>query len=440
MKNSLTVLPMVKLLVAAVMSLGVCSVSAISQHSDKEKSISLSWVMQQTLLHHPSFKLLPYELRIADAKQLQASTSPSPDVSIELENMLGSGEVSGLSAAVATVQFSQLIELGGKRQRRIELAQTDQKQITQRYEQQRVELLSQAAAQYYVLLRLQALKQLQNDRISVEQAALTEIQKRAQAGAVSQVDVAKLQLRLATSKAEAIQLDAIWRVASQKLASYWSAQANFSIVAGYLKPPSLLPSLADVQNALLQSPEYLKALNQERFYAAQARLERAKSQSDIRASAGLRHDRAIDETSFTFNVTIPLFSEQQNRGNRQAAEALQEQAWLEQRLIQDKLRLLVLENYQALEARREQANQIQQLLLPLAEDLLKQTYNAYQTGQSSVLQLVDAQAELFALKRDLIESHFDQRMKWLELERLTGHSLSSQIPKAFSSSVLDSDS
>ena len=48
---------------------------------------------------------------------------PNPEISLEVDNIAGSGAFSGLSATEYTLAVGQRIELGGKRGARIEAAQ-----------------------------------------------------------------------------------------------------------------------------------------------------------------------------------------------------------------------------------------------------------------------------------------------------------------------------
>jgi cobalt-zinc-cadmium efflux system outer membrane protein len=50
---------------------------------------------------------------------------PNPTASLELEDVAGSGEFDGVDSAQTTLLLGQLIELGGKRAARVDLASAD---------------------------------------------------------------------------------------------------------------------------------------------------------------------------------------------------------------------------------------------------------------------------------------------------------------------------
>ena len=81
--------------------------------------LSLRDVLRLTLLRNPELNAFTFELRAAEARTLQAGVLPNPALSAELENIGGTGSTTkGARAAEATLQLSQLIELGGKRAKR----------------------------------------------------------------------------------------------------------------------------------------------------------------------------------------------------------------------------------------------------------------------------------------------------------------------------------
>ena len=129
---------------------------AIAQSTPTIKRIDLAWVLEQTLLNNSQLQSYPYELRASEALTLQAGIRPNPKLSLSIENILGSGDRKGLDNAEVTLALSQLIELGDKRQRRIDLAQAEQQQQLTQYEILRLDVLALATERYYQLLRLQA--------------------------------------------------------------------------------------------------------------------------------------------------------------------------------------------------------------------------------------------------------------------------------------------
>ncbi len=396
---------------------------AQTSNTDKQESISLPWVLEQTLLHNAQLKAYPYELRVSEALNIQAGITPNPKFSMSVENVLGTGEMQGVENAEISLALSQLIELGDKRQRRVDLAQAQQQQQIRQYEQQRLEIMSDATQRYYQLLRLQALQAWGVKRIELESNALKTIETRAQAGAVPQADVTKLALRVSRSQAAQEQIDGETNLAKYRLASMWASEPRFDHVDGQLNQLRHLPTIASVLNAIEMAPQYLELLSVERLMYAKTRMEESKAQSDITLGMGVKSVDGFDDGALMFNFSMPIALSNPNQGNILAAKANEDLAVEQQRLIREQLKLALMAIHQAMLNNAKQAQRLDQQLVPLAKRLLNDSQLAYQTGQINVLQLVDAQSQLVSVERELIEANIASYLQLLELERITGQSM-----------------
>lgn len=397
--------------------------SGVAFAGTTKQTIDLPWVLGQTLLNNPNLKTFPYEQRVIEAQQLQAGIRPNPRVSMSLENVLGTGAMSALSSAETNLALSQLIEMGDKRQRRIEVAEFELRQLNSEFELTRLDVLSEAANRYYQLLRLQALAEWNQRRIEIERNALATIEKRANAGAIARADVSKMALRVVRSEAVGLRLEGELRVAQRRLAAMWGSEGDFSQVEGQLSEFPELPEAADVLNAIETAPSFVRLLDLERLSHTKVRLAQANANSDITVGMGIRRNEALDDIGLTFNFSIPLALTNPNEGNILAAKAEQDKVLEQQRLARSELRLSLLEIHQGMSNNLSQGQRLSQQILPIAKQLLKDTESAYRIGQANVLQLVDAQNELFAIERELIEAKAATYLQLLELERITGQSM-----------------
>ncbi|MBY5991312.1 TolC family protein [Ferrimonas balearica] len=402
---------------------GVLTLSLLTQTNVQSQELNLAEVMEQTLLHHPQLQLFPFEQRRAEALALQAGIRPNPKLALSAENLLGSGKYQGVDGAELTLTFSQLVELGEKRQRRVDLAQAQQRQQVQAYEQLRLDVLAEAASRYYELLRLQALVAWNQQRIQTEQEAVAQITERARAGAVLQADVTRMRLRLAQSQAELGQLNNAQAQAQRRLAAMWSAEPDFERVQGRLSRLQAAPSAADALNAAQNAPRYLTLLSSERVAEANRRLQEANQKWDLSYGVGVKHTLENDDTGLVFNLSVPLHLSDPNQGNLLAARAEQDRVMHQQSLARTELRLTVLDLHRALSDRLAQVQHLERELLPLAESWLSEMVRAYQAGRVDVRALLDAQSQQFELQRQRIEMQAEAWQQRLALERLLGQPL-----------------
>ncbi len=408
-----------------VVSMGF--VQAETMPKTNSSVITLPWVLEKTLLSNPQLQIFPYELRVNEALVLQAGITPNPELSVELENILGTGDKQGLDNAEVSLGLSQLIELGDKRQRRIDFAEAGERQTLTEYELLRLDILAQATRNYYQVLRLQSLQDWNLQRIEIEGKALNTIASRAKAGAVAQADVSKMQLRLMRAKAVQQQLVGDTQVAKQRLALSWAGEVHFDRIEGKLDILTDIPTAASVLNAIETAPQYLQLLSVERLMYAKRRMEESKAQYDITLGVGVRGYDGFDDGALMVNFSMPIPLSNPNQGNILAAKANEDKAMEQQKLARTQLKLTLLEIHQVMVNNARQASLLREELLPLAQRLLTETQSAYQTGQVTVLQLVDAQSELFNVERELIDAKVAVYQQKLELERITGQPMTAAL-------------
>jgi outer membrane protein, heavy metal efflux system len=98
-------------------------------------ALSLEEVLRAALLRNPALSSTAFEVRAAEARTLQASLLPNPELELE---------VRGVRASESTLQLSQLVELGGKRAKRVRAAGLERGLATWDYEAKRLEVLTEA--------------------------------------------------------------------------------------------------------------------------------------------------------------------------------------------------------------------------------------------------------------------------------------------------------
>lgn len=401
-----------------------------SGNSQARENITLDLALQQTLLQNAELAAYPYRLRQAEALVEQAGVRPSPELGLSVENAYGSGEFSSLDTAEFSLTLSQTIELGGKRQQRLQYAGAEMMQQEAEYQLTRLDVLAETSRRYYQLLALQAKIKLNNQRQIEESNALKSIEQRARAGAIGQADVAKMALRQARTQDEGRRLQNAQALAKLRLAAMWQGDAHFAQASGDLSQLPTTPSRAQVARSVEQSPTLLNQLALQRLSDANLKLAQAEGRSDMNIGLGVRQFEATNDHALLLDFSMPLAFSNPNRGRIKAAQAEVELTHSQQQLLRRQLQLSLLEVRQQLVGSHQQAQRLQDTLLPLAQTLLRETRIGYRQGRYSVLQWVDAQAERFSSEAQLIDAQQQTFEQLLELERITGTSMTSIAPKA----------
>ena len=256
-----------------------------------------------------------------------------------------------------------------------------------------------------------------------EKKALDIIEQRQRAGAVAAADAAKMRLRLAQTTMRQQQSLAQIKRNQAQLASLWLQSPSFSRAEGNLLK---LPAAVDI-SALLstvdKSPAYQQKMMLEKLAQADVRQQQALSRSDVTIGMGIRHLEYSSDQALVFDVSMPLSMGNPNRGNLQAAYSRQNWSETDLELTRQRVSLQLHNLGRHLQTLRQQTQRLKTDLLPKAEILLREVEQGYRQGRYSVLQWVDAQSELFQLRRQQILLHHSIFIQRLELERISGQPL-----------------
>ncbi|CAA0125736.1 Cobalt-zinc-cadmium resistance protein CzcC [BD1-7 clade bacterium] len=391
--------------------------------TSETSSINLAWAIKQTLLKNPTLSEYPYHFRAREADVIQADIGPQLLLDVVVDNSLGTGEKRRLDDAETTILFSQQIELGDKRQRRVSLARASVNRLQADYEIVRLDTLAETTRRYYEVLRLQALQTWNSRRISKERDALDIIERRAKAGAVGQADVSKMRLQLERSIARQTVQTGELSNARLALSSMWNAQSEFDTVLGDLTTLPALPDAEQITASVNETPEFIRLRMQQQEALANLNLQTANSDPNVTIKAGVQHFQATNDVGLAFGFSMPLQVENPNRGRLAVARAELDLAMAREGFGLEQLRLSLLKLLDTLDYQAQHADNLQRKLLPVANTLLSDVQRGYERGRYGVLQLVDAQNELFNVKREMIETQILIYSYLLEMERITGDSM-----------------
>lgn len=402
--------------------------SANAELNANAEPLSLQQALQHTLQRSSVLQAYPYQQRIAEANLLQAGNRPVPQLNVAVENILGSGDNRGLAGAELTLSLSQQIELGSKRQRRLDVAGWQSQLQQDDYELVRLDVLADTTGQYIQLLHLQQQRLLTEQKIGRETALLNTALERSKASNLHEADISRIKLKLLRSKIALTTLDQQLELQRYQLAARWNAEPDFSAVTGNLSTLPLLPGLAELQTRLQRSPLTNRYLTRQRL--AQSRLQQAEadSKADITLSAGVKRNEAQNDTSLVLGFSMPLYSAATSKASRLTAQAEQELAATQQQLNHTELNLLLKHYLLQLNTLRSVIAAIANQLLPQAGHLLTTSTAGYQQGQIDLLSVLAADEELAQANLELLESQSRFHLILLELERLTGQPLALSGP------------
>jgi cobalt-zinc-cadmium efflux system outer membrane protein len=370
----------------------------------QEAQLSLADALARAAERNPTLLAHAYAERSAEALVEQAALRPNPTLDVEAEQFAGTGAMRGVRGLEATVQARQVLERGGKREKRVAVASRDRDSAAREYAMRRTEVLAATAVAYIETLTAQQRVVLANEPVRLAREILASAEQRVQAGAGSPAESARARAAVATAQGELGRAQADLVAARTRLAATWGGSAgDVAAVAGTLLMPEALPSDASLLEKLGGHPRvaHQKAIVEAR--RATLGLERARTAQDITVGGGVRFIREGSDAGFVAGVSVPLPVRNRNQGTIRAARENLAGAEQMVRAIETDLRAEFITAWQQASAAHAAAQNLRREALPATEQANAVVRRAFQQGELPLIDVLDAQREVIALRRELLE-------------------------------------
>ncbi|MBI5506187.1 MAG: TolC family protein [Deltaproteobacteria bacterium] len=380
--------------------------------------------MALALARNPELAAFSWDVRIAEAGQLQAGLRPNPVVTLEPQDLTGSGGYSGGGRSEITLQLGQLIELGGKRSARMKTASLARDLAGWDYETRRIVVFSQTAQDFLDVLGDQHRLALAEESVGLAQQVVGTVAARVKVAAAHAEEATRAEVALASVRIERDRIERTLVAGRQRLAANWgNTQPRFDRVEGELDCVVQIPALEQLSQKLAQNPELARWATEISQREAALELERAKAKPDITVGAGYRRNEESGDNTLVLGVSIPLPSFNRNQGNIQEAEYRLAGTQEERRASELRVTTALQQSYQALAAAQAEISALKQTVLPGAQRVFATVSEHYREARYSFLEVLDAQRTLFAARSQLLRSLVDYHRAVLAIERLIGEPL-----------------
>jgi cobalt-zinc-cadmium efflux system outer membrane protein len=144
--------------------------------------LTLRDALSASLLRNPELAAFSWEVRIREARALQAGALPNPELSVEVENVAGTGAYHGSDRSESTLALGQRLELGGKRSKRRRVAELDARMAGWDYELGRVAVFADVVDAFANVLAAQRELELSEELLVLARASLDSVSRQVRAG------------------------------------------------------------------------------------------------------------------------------------------------------------------------------------------------------------------------------------------------------------------
>ncbi|WP_027866259.1 TolC family protein [Massilia alkalitolerans] len=370
-----------------------------------EKAVDMAFAV------NPTLRTSALDVVIASAERRQAGLLPNPSISYMTE-----GTQRG--TRTRTFELSQLVELGGKRRARIELAERESRLALAASSVARADLRADVIAAYFNALGAQERVKLAQTSLDIASKARSAAEKRVAAGRVSPVELSRATVAESTARLDLSQADGELRIAHGLLAAYWGqAQPGNLALIEPADDLGAIPSLDVLRTRLAGSPQLQRARLQVEREEAQVSVDRAQRMPDITLVVGRQKDEEMGRSQTVLGVSVPLPLFNRNQGNLQASLARADKARAESDAQRLRLDQALSSTYQRAQLAREQVRTMRQEILPEAQRVFDAAVIGFEAGKFNFLDVLDAQRTLLQSRAQYVQAVYDSYRFSAELGR-----------------------
>lgn len=415
---------------ACLLSLAWLAIAAHAEVENAANGLSLQQAVAAALERNPALQTFDFRFRALDARAQQAALRPATGVSLDVENIAGSGDLNGIDGAEATLALSQVIELGGKREARIGTTEASRSALeTERWAAQ-LDVLAEVTRRFIAVAQRQKGLQLTRDAVALAEKTVEASERRVNAAKAPHAEFDRARILLDRARLDEHAALADLDAARKQLAATWGESQpviNGQLFGEVLADLFILPPTGDFRvlvQQLAHNPNFLRYASEARLLDAELRLASTLRRPDITLGAGLRRLEESKDQAFVVSLAVPLRSSRRAESFVAEARANRELVDAERRAAEVKAQATLYELHRQLSRAVSEATTLRDDIKPRSAEALEETAYGYRRGRYSYLELVDAQREYLAVQEALISAAASAHGLRTEIERLTSAPLS----------------
>ena len=416
-------------------ALAVCTVPAFCQGPESRGPV-------RSLIEAASVnnqELASLRTRSLEAKGLRRQAGVKPALSLEAG--LASGRLLGTAGEeVYSAGVTRTLETGGKRSRRVDLAEVRVAQVEVEYLERLRQLTYEIKVRYADALGEARRLQIFDEILAGNRRALDLTKARVVQGDAAQLEQTLLEVELGRIEAQRAATVGRYESAIADLHRLVGLPADEAVQIGQTSPtgPATreLKSLKTEANSL--RPDLRLAHLVEQLGDAELRLVEAEGRPDVSVSARYSKSNSQFDNQYgttasgsrvflrdrddilAISVSIPILTKNRNLGNVEAAQARILGAKQRTRYLEGAIPLEVESAWQRWTAAQKTIAILDTAVLPQAQKNLDVVQQSYQLGQLRLLDVLNEQRRFLDTRFSAVESQSEAAKSFAELERAVG--------------------
>ena len=419
----------VKMLVAGTLLLSAgLTLGLWAQHLPK--TLDLGQAVEIALSRHGGLDAARAAIEARAGSTRQAGLLPNPVFSLQTENWRFYG-TPGFSASRNLDVFAWVglpIETAGKRTRRVELAEADER-IAEHKRQRVAWGIRQSVKKAYweVLAAVSDVEMLARSRETLQRLEnYHEVQVRQ--GAMAEVDLIKVQVeagRAALAVSGAEMEVGRGKIALLEAMGIPELNTDFEVRQPEARPVNLSWDAAratrqTVETALVHRTEILIGRAHVERARANVALQRSLARPDVTPYLGYKRNNAFHTLIGGFSISLPVRDKNTGRIEEALAEVRRREADL--RAVEARIGAEVAAALETVRRRQEILRLMETGMLDRARETSRIAQAAYQEGGVELLEVLDAQRAQNEIALFYSRSALDYQLSWVDLETASGTS------------------
>ena len=375
-------------------------------------NLTLEQALEEAEARSPAVIAARAAVQAAEARIRQAGFRDNPELSVEVENFAGTGDLSGFRGTETTVAVNQRLDIGGRRQARSAAARAELAAQQLRLDIARADL-AQAVRQQF------ANAVTARERLRLAEA--NELRARELARIANTLVEAGREPPLRGLRARSAAAQAVAELASAQAEERASRGTLASLFGVSTPPEGVTGALLDLQPRTIDPAQSLdvRLADAERLAAEAAlRQEIVARTLDPAVGLGVRHVRETGDFALVAGLSMPLRVFDRNQGNIAAARANVRAAEARREGALATATVRVRNAIITVEAAQARVEALERAAIPEAAEALRLTQLSYQAGRASLLELLDAQNAFASAQAALIDARLAQAQATAELGRV----------------------
>ena len=384
-------------------------------------NITLDQALEQALTKNPELSALQLEFNKAQARTFQTSRLPNPELSVDVENFGGSGELRQSDAIETTVMISQPFLLGGKRSKQQKVNILEEELSKWDLRALRLKIINEVHKAFIDVIGSQEFVKLNRELVTIEEEVYRSVKERVLAGKVSPIEEIKAKANLAAERIVLERAERSLLSAGRRLSALWGDfKPSFNAVSGDITVLQELPDFSTLTTKITQNPDLARWPFELEKRKASLALEKSRRISDVEIGVGWRDFNESDDHAFLVGISIPLPLFNRNRGSIREALYDVSKAEKEKAAVDLSVRTELWSVYNETQVAYSEASALKNTVLPGMEKVLEAQQEGFRRGKFDYLEVLDAQRSFFEGRRNFLDALISYQKGIADLESLTG--------------------